>query len=79
MLDPDELDAEWDDEVDDSAGEEDDTLPCPACGAQVYDDTDQCPQCGEWIMPLSVSSRPNRTILLVVVVMIALMVMLALL
>jgi len=70
----DEYDSQWDDEVDDPAGDDDDdTLPCPACGAAVYDDTDRCPHCGQWIMPLNASSRPNRVVLIVAVLMIVLM------
>jgi hypothetical protein len=32
----------WDDELSE-------TVPCPACGAEVYEDADQCPACGEYI------------------------------
>jgi hypothetical protein len=38
------------DELDDADTGE--TLPCPACGQDVYEDSDQCPYCGEWIIPL---------------------------
>lgn len=47
QVDSDPIDAEGYDDAD-----EDDTLPCPACGRQVYEDADQCPYCGEWIIPL---------------------------
>ncbi len=40
---PDEPDE--DDEDDDSI-----TLPCPACGTDVYEDAEQCPVCGEFIV-----------------------------
>ncbi len=31
--------------------EDDDyTIPCPACGAEVYEDAPQCPSCGEYIV-----------------------------
>lgn len=26
-----------------------DTVPCPACGAEVYEDAVQCPVCGEYV------------------------------
>ncbi|MFP4356235.1 MAG: hypothetical protein ACLFUJ_14035 [Phycisphaerae bacterium] len=26
-----------------------DTLPCPACGYDVYEDADKCPHCGNWV------------------------------
>lgn len=29
----------------------DDSVPCPACGCDVYEDADQCVHCGEWIIP----------------------------
>ena len=43
------------DELDDVEDDDDETLPCPACGCDVYDDTDQGPHCGQWIMPLAAS------------------------
>ena len=46
---------EWDDfddaSVDAEGDELTDTVPCPACGAEVYEDAEQCPVCGEYIMP----------------------------
>ena len=36
-----------DDQVDDPADET--TVPCPACGADIYDDAVRCPVCGEYI------------------------------
>ena len=56
--DDDELDSghEAPDTGDDSPDDGDDgaeTVPCPACGQQVYEDADQCPACGEWIIPLA--------------------------
>lgn len=35
--------------------DDDDTIPCPHCGADVYDDAEQCPRCG---MYLSAEDRP---------------------
>jgi predicted nucleic acid-binding Zn ribbon protein len=45
----------WDDSEDDYAGfdtsgeDEDATLPCPACGAEIYDDAERCPKCGHYL------------------------------
>ena len=32
-------------------GDEDqsETVPCPACGAEIYDDADRCPSCGQYV------------------------------
>jgi hypothetical protein len=32
---------------DDSTAE--DTVPCPACGAEVFEDSPRCPACGEYV------------------------------
>ncbi|QDU39295.1 hypothetical protein Mal4_36340 [Maioricimonas rarisocia] len=40
---------DWDDIPDDD-DDESITLPCPACGADVYEDADVCPVCGEFII-----------------------------
>jgi hypothetical protein len=29
--------------------EDEDTLPCPYCGAAVYEDAPQCPRCGNYL------------------------------
>ncbi len=29
--------------------DESETIPCPACGTEVYEDSPQCPVCGEYI------------------------------
>jgi uncharacterized protein (DUF983 family) len=34
---------------DTSPDEDDATIACPHCGAQIYDDTEQCPQCGKYL------------------------------
>lgn len=46
----------WDDnDLDDDAGfgaidpDDDATLPCPACGAEIYDDAERCPECGLYL------------------------------
>ena len=28
---------------------EETTLPCPACGEEIYDDAERCPQCGHYL------------------------------
>ena len=33
---------DWDDEIDEE------TSPCPECGADVWWGADQCPACGHW-------------------------------
>jgi predicted nucleic acid-binding Zn ribbon protein len=45
----------WDDADDDdysgfdtSDPDEDATVPCPACGAEIYDDAERCPECGHY-------------------------------
>jgi hypothetical protein len=34
---------------DTSSDDEDATVPCPHCGADVYDDAEQCPTCGQYL------------------------------
>jgi hypothetical protein len=51
------------------ADDEVETVPCPACGQEVYEDADQCPKCGEWIIPLA--GRRSAWPKLVAVVLIA--------
>ena len=36
---------------DEDWGEDDaaETVPCPACGAEVYEDAPACPACGEYV------------------------------
>ena len=40
-------DHEWPDEPDEA--DDDYTVDCPACGAEVYEDAEVCPVCGEFI------------------------------
>lgn len=40
--DDDDMDAEADD------SDEEDTVPCPACGREILEDCDHCPACGHW-------------------------------
>lgn len=57
---------EWDDGYDEDEEEDDYTVECPECGADVYDDVDQCPACGNYIVhSTSVwSGRPTWWIVL---------------
>lgn len=41
-----DLEESWDDE---DASADDDTIPCPVCGREVYDDAPQCPGCGHYL------------------------------
>lgn len=49
----DDSDAAWDDasQPDDPADDSDDepTIPCPACGYEIYEDTPRCPECGHYL------------------------------
>jgi hypothetical protein len=65
----DEDDELRDDEFSDEDTFDDDstaTIPCPACGAEVYEDAPQCPQCGSYITHDShaLSGRPLWWIIL---------------
>jgi len=39
-------DDEWEE---DDEGEDEDTIPCPYCKAEIYDGAEQCPKCGRYI------------------------------
>ena len=34
---------------DTSDSDDNDTVPCPACGAEIYDDAERCPECGHYL------------------------------
>jgi uncharacterized paraquat-inducible protein A len=38
-----------DDDGDGDSAADDDSIPCPECGADVYADLDHCPRCGHWL------------------------------
>ncbi|HRX85908.1 MAG TPA: hypothetical protein P5572_12895 [Phycisphaerae bacterium] len=63
----------WSDEYDPEDDGVTETVPCPACGQEVYEDADQCPACGEWIIPMSSRSGRSRRWVAVVLVVAALM------
>ena len=48
MYDSDEYDDE--DWIDDPEEDQDDTIECPECGAEIFDDIDVCPVCGHAII-----------------------------
>ncbi len=37
-----QLEDDWEDE-------DEPTVPCPHCGAEIHEDSQQCPRCGEYI------------------------------
>jgi predicted nucleic acid-binding Zn ribbon protein len=48
----DEIDDDWEEDFDAADYGEDDeepTLPCPHCRAEIHEDAQRCPQCGEYI------------------------------
>lgn len=56
--DPDDFDPSWDDESD---ADDDPTMPCPSCGADVYDDAVRCPVCERYLSDeerMTTSQRP---------------------
>ena len=59
--DGDEFDDEGPQDVDleDLGGDEDDsdTVPCRACGRDIYEDAERCPHCGEYVVP---GGEPER-------------------
>ena len=42
-------DDELDEDPVDADDEEEPTVPCPACGRDIYEDADACPYCGEYL------------------------------
>jgi hypothetical protein len=46
LFDSDEID---DADYPDPADDDEDTVPCPSCGAEIFDDAPQCPICGEYV------------------------------
>lgn len=55
--DPDEPSDE--DDLDDDQSE---TVPCPACGVEIYEDAFQCPACGYYLASQSSSPWSGRSI-----------------
>jgi predicted RNA-binding Zn-ribbon protein involved in translation (DUF1610 family) len=35
------------------------TLPCPACGAEIYEEAERCPACGDFVV-MRVGRTPGR-------------------
>ena len=42
-------------------GDDDATIPCPACGAQVSELSDHCPSCGHWLLKQEHPKRSHVT------------------
>ena len=40
--------------------DESETVPCPACGAEIYEDSPQCPECGQYVFGASGASYALR-------------------
>jgi hypothetical protein len=53
--DDDDVDRDWsiDDQLDEDTDDADEqqvpTVPCPACGREIYEEADACPYCGEYV------------------------------
>lgn len=45
MIDHEDDDPDWDDDGDDDEW----TVPCPHCRAEIHEDAPRCPACGNWI------------------------------
>ena len=70
---------DWEYPDPEEADEEDlETLPCPACGEQIYEEASRCPYCGEYaIHGTSVfSGRPVWYVLLALLGVVAVIVVL---
>jgi len=61
---------DWYDEEPDDASD-DDLLPCPECGAEIFDDAEQCPHCGWYVTPFRtrVDSRRQWVAIVLLVLM----------
>ena len=61
---------------DDAAAE---TLPCPACGAEIYEEAQQCSVCGEYVLHdrSTLGGKPGWYLLLGVLGVIAVVVVLS--
>ncbi len=40
---------DWSETGADGDDPDDDAIPCPDCGADIYADLDHCPRCGHWL------------------------------
>ena len=41
---------EWEDDEWPEDDDEIETVPCPACGKEVYEEAERCPYCGDYIV-----------------------------
>ncbi len=53
---------------------DDDTLPCPLCGVEVFQDAQKCPSCGGWITA-TLGTRRKGSWMLVAILVVALIVL----
>jgi hypothetical protein len=45
---------------DTSSDDDDTTIPCPHCGAEIYDDAERCPECGEYLSHENAPTTSNK-------------------
>ena len=53
------------------AEHDDETMPCPYCGKDIYDDAERCPNCENYISREDAPSRPSPWIIVGVVLRLA--------
>ncbi len=58
-------------DLDDEDSADYDTVPCPACGAQISELAERCPVCDDWIVPTL--SAPRRPLVRIIAVVLALL------
>ena len=64
-------DREYPDEPHDDSWDEDDvTVRCPDCGADVYEDALQCPECGWYVTATARTELPKHWKIVAVVVLV---------
>jgi hypothetical protein len=72
-----ESDEDLDDEYADVNDDDEDnvTISCPYCGAEMYDDAEQCPHCGQYISSED-APREGKPAWLIVVILLCIAMML---
>jgi len=58
-LNDDDREEAWDEDGSDQDEETNETIVCPACGAEIYEESVQCPECEQYISP-NTSAWANR-------------------
>lgn len=64
-------DFDADSAVSDADSAADATVPCPACGAEMFEDSPRCPACGEYV-PADGSQASSRPLWVVVTAVVCL-------